>query len=310
MDGLSIGYVEPLLRPSTSDGLRSAVRLSEEAGIDHLGTCDHVSFHVGTGFDGLLAAGMVLAVSDRLESNTGVYLLPLRHPVLVARQVADLALLAPGRFTFGVGLGGEDPHEVAICGVDPKTRGRRMDDCMRLVQALLTGEPVDHDGEFFHLEGAQIGPAPSEPIPMVVGGRSDAALTRAGRLGDGWISVFVSAKRYAQAVDQMEQAAADAGRDVARWRNGINIWCGVGRDAEEGRAFVAPAMEAFYQVPYERFERYSPAGTAAELADHLIPYAEAGCSIFNLMMVGAGVEAEVEAVAEIRARILAAVGPS
>ena len=214
MDGLSIGYVEPLLRPATATGLRTAVRLSEAAGIDHLGVCDHVSFHVGAGFDGLLAAGTILAVAERLESNTGVYLLPLRHPVLVARQVADLALLAPGRFTFGVGLGGEDPHEVSICGVDPRTRGRRMDECMRVVRELLTGQPVDHDGEFFHLEGAQIGPAPSEPVPMVVGGRSDAALTRAGRLGDGWISVFVSAKRYAQAIAQMEQAADDAGRDV------------------------------------------------------------------------------------------------
>ena len=308
MDGLSIGYVEPLLRPATATALRRAVRLSEDAGIDHLAACDHVSFHVGAGFDGLLTAGTILAVSEHLETNTGVYLLPLRHPVLVARQVADLAVLAPGRFTFGVGLGGEDPHEVAICGVDPRTRGRRMDDCMRIVQELLTGQPVDHDGEFFHLEGAQIGPPPSAPVPMVVGGRSDAALTRAGRLGDGWISVFVSPSRYAQAVRQMEDAAAAADRTVPRWRNGINIWCGVGRDAAEARAFVAPAMETFYQVPYDRFERYAPAGTPAELADHLIPYAEAGCSIFNLMMVGAGVEAEVAAVAEIRERILAAVG--
>src|SRR5690606_3451281 len=107
-----------------------AVHLSEAAGIDHIGLCDHVSFHVGTGFDGLLSAGTVLALSERLQVNTGVYLLPLRHPVLVTRQLADLAQLAPGRLTFGVGLGGEDPHEVEMCGVDPRTRGRRMDECM------------------------------------------------------------------------------------------------------------------------------------------------------------------------------------
>ena len=304
--GLSVGYIEPLLRPSTAQSLRAAVRLSEEAGIDHLGVCDHVSFHVGAGFDGLLAAGQILAASDTLETNTGVYLLPLRHPVLVARQVADLAQFAPGRLTFGVGLGGEDPHEVLVCGIDPRTRGRRMDECMQIVQALLTGKPVDHESEFFVIDGAQIAPPPSEPIQMIVGGRSDAAVTRAGRLGDGWISVFVSPKRFGEAVRQMEQAAEDASREAPEWRNGLNVWCGIGRDRDEAVSYVGPAMETFYQLPYERFERYSPAGTAKELAEFLLPYVEAGCSIFNLMLVGSGVEAEVAAAAEIRERLLAA----
>jgi alkanesulfonate monooxygenase SsuD/methylene tetrahydromethanopterin reductase-like flavin-dependent oxidoreductase (luciferase family) len=225
--------------------------------------------------------------------------------VLVARQVADLALLAPGRLTFGVGLGGEDPHELLVCGVNPKTRGRRMDECMQIVQGLLTGKPVDHDSEFFQIEGAQIAPAPSEPIPMIVGGRSDAAIARAGRLGEGWISVFVSAKRYTTAIGQMHEAAEAADREVPTWRNGLNVWCGVGRDADEGRSFVGPAMETFYQLPFDRFERYSPVGTPAEIADFLVPYVEAGCSIFNLMMNGSGVEAEVAACAEIRERLLA-----
>jgi alkanesulfonate monooxygenase SsuD/methylene tetrahydromethanopterin reductase-like flavin-dependent oxidoreductase (luciferase family) len=305
MAELSVGYVEPLLRPTTAKGLRTAVRLAEDAGLDHLGLCDHVSFQVGYGFDGLLSAGTVLALSDQLHANTGVYLLPLRHPVLVARQLADLAQLAPGRLTFGVGLGGEDPHEVEMCGVDPRTRGRRMDECMRIVQQLLTGEVVDLDGEFFQLDGAHITPAPAERIPMLVGGRSDAAIARVGRLGDGWISVFTSASRYAEAVLQMEDAALAADRDPPAWRNGLNVWCGVGRDAAEARAYVAPAMEAFYQLPFDKFERYSPYGSPDEVAEQLVPYVEAGCTLFNLMLVGAGVEAEVEAAAAIRDRLRA-----
>jgi alkanesulfonate monooxygenase SsuD/methylene tetrahydromethanopterin reductase-like flavin-dependent oxidoreductase (luciferase family) len=106
----------------------------------------------------------------------------------------------------------------------------------------------------------------------------------------------------------MEEAADEAGRAAVPWRNGLNIWCGVGRDAEEARSFVAPAMETFYRLPYESFERYSPAGTPAELTEALLPYAEAGCRIFNLMMVGADVEAEVDGVAEIKARLTAALG--
>jgi alkanesulfonate monooxygenase SsuD/methylene tetrahydromethanopterin reductase-like flavin-dependent oxidoreductase (luciferase family) len=298
VDEAAVGYAP---RPRTDgDGLRQVARLSEEAGLDHVAFGDHVSFHVGAGSDGLLSAASLLALSERLAANTCVYLLPLRHPVLVARQLADIALLAPGRFTFGVGIGGEDPHELEVCGVDPKSRGRRMDDCMRIVRQLLGGEPVDHDSEFFRLERAQIAPAPTQPIPMVVGGRSDAAVSRAGRLGDGWIGVWVSAGRYAQAVAQMREAAAGSGRAEPRWRNGLNVWCGVGRDATEARSYVAPAMEAFYRLPYESFERWSPAGLPEQLAGFLIPYVEAGCSIFNLILNGASPEAEIEAAGEIR----------
>jgi alkanesulfonate monooxygenase SsuD/methylene tetrahydromethanopterin reductase-like flavin-dependent oxidoreductase (luciferase family) len=94
------------------------------------------------------------------------------------------------------------------------------------------GEPVDHAGEFFHLEAARIVPGPAPPIPMVVGGRSDAAIARAGRLGDGWFGIWVSASRYGQAIAQMQEAAAAAGRPAPAWRNALNVWCGVGRGAD------------------------------------------------------------------------------
>ncbi len=308
MGDIAVGYLPAGLGSEGAAHLREVVRLSEAAELDHLAVGDHVSFYAGIGFDGLVAAAGVLAASEQLHTNTGVYLLPLRHPVLVARQLADLAALAPGRLLFGVGIGGEDPHEVEVCGVDPKTRGRRMDECVRIVRDLLTGAPVDHDSEFFQLDGALIVPAPSEPIPMVVGGRSDAAISRAGRLGDGWFGIWVSASRYAQVVAQMDEAATGAGRVPPRWHNALNVWCGVGRTAEEARSHVAPAMQAFYQLPYERFEKWSPAGTPEQIADFLVPYAEAGCSTFNLILNGGGIEPEVEAAAEIRERLRAAVG--
>lgn len=298
-----VGYV-----PTDLGGrdVRQIARLAEAAELDHLGVGDHVSFHVGFGFDGLLWSSAALAASERLGANTCVYLLPLRHPVLVARQLADLALLAPGRFTFGVGIGGEDPHEVEVCGVDPRTRGRRMDECIRIVRGLLSGKPVDHESEFFHLDGALIVPAPAQPIPFVVGGRSDAALRRAGRHGDGWFALWVSADRFVQAVAQVEEVAAGEGRTDVAWQHALNVWCGVGPTAEDARSHVAPAMQAFYQLPYERFERWSPAGTPEQIADFLAPYAAAGCSTFNLILNGSSLEAEVDAAAEVRERLLSA----
>ena len=94
------------------------------AGIDHVFTADHVSFHTGRGMDGMIQAATLAASVPDLGVHIGVYLLALRHPVPVARQIAQIAESAPGRLHLGIGIGGEDRHEVEICGVDPKTRGR------------------------------------------------------------------------------------------------------------------------------------------------------------------------------------------
>lgn len=296
-----VAYLQTRLDSPTWSDRRRIIERAERGGLDGLGVGDHVSFYTGAGADGLVGAASILAASPRLMAVVGVYLLPLRHPVVVARQVADIAAMAPGRLVLGVGVGGEDPHEFESCGIDPKTRGRRMDECLDVLRGLLTGKPVHYEGEFFQLDQACIAPTPTEPVPILVGGRSDAAIRRAGRLGDGWYGIWVSATRYAQAVGQMHDVAGDARRSDVEWHNALNVWCGVGTNADAARACVAPAMEAFYQMPYERFEKWSPAGTPAHVAEFLAPYVEAGCHTFNVIACGASAEAEVDAVSEIRA---------
>src|SRR3954468_13954967 len=125
-----------------TERLRATLHRIADAEVDHLCVGDHVSFFVGAGSDGLISATSLLAAQDRLPVYVGLYLLPLRHPVPVARQLASIAQLAPGRLTLGVGVGGEDPHEIEICGVDPKTRGRRMDESLRIMRGLAEGAPV------------------------------------------------------------------------------------------------------------------------------------------------------------------------
>ncbi len=297
---MRIGYMGSGILDSDAATRRETVQRAEAAGFDHVGFGDHVSFFVGLGFDGLIGAAGLLSASDRLGLVIGVYLLPLRHPVLVARQVADLAVSAPGRLVLGVGIGGEDRHEVEICGVDPATRGRRMDECLQIVRGLLSGTPVDFDGEFFQLESALIAPAPTEPVPLVVGGRSDAAVERAGRYGDGYFGIWASARRYAEAVTRMEEVSASAGRSVDRWENCLNVWCGVGETAEEARRYLAPAMEAMYQIPFESFEKWSPYGRPEDIAEFLSPYADAGCAHVNLIIQGRSGDAQLEGAAAVR----------
>jgi alkanesulfonate monooxygenase SsuD/methylene tetrahydromethanopterin reductase-like flavin-dependent oxidoreductase (luciferase family) len=262
---------------------RAFLAQAAAAGIDHVCCGDHVSFVAGLGFDGLLQATALAMLHPTLPVHTGVYLLPLRHPVLVARQLADLAQLAPGRLVFGVGIGGEDRHEVAICGVDPATRGRRMDECLTIVRQLLTGKPVTFHGAFFDLDDAVISPVPAVPIPIVVGGRSDAAIKRAGRLGDGWLGIWNSPRRFAAAVEITQQEAAQVGRPDPPRRHAMQVWCGLADSKPAARACLAPAMEAFYHLPFESFERYCPYGTPDDVAAFLAPYAAAGCTEFNLI---------------------------
>jgi alkanesulfonate monooxygenase SsuD/methylene tetrahydromethanopterin reductase-like flavin-dependent oxidoreductase (luciferase family) len=267
-------------------------------GIDHVFVADHVSFHVGAGMDGLINAATLTALDPRLKVCVGVYLLALRHPVTVARQLATLEESAPGQLILGVGIGGEDRNEVALCGVDPRTRGRRTSECLEVLQGLLTGEPLDHQGEFFQFERGWIKPRPQAPIPMVIGGRADAALSRAARFGDGWLGIWSSPARYARVVAQVDREAAALGRPKPRL-HGLQIWAGIDDDRQHARARLARGMEDFYRIPFERFEKYSPYGTAGEVAEFLLPYRQAGCELFNIMPLAASEEAGIAAVAEI-----------
>ena len=208
-----VGMFPPLdLLEQDPETARAFLTRVAAAGIDHICCGDHVSFFAGMGFDGLVQAAALAMLHPALPVYTGVYLLPLRHPVLVARQLADIARIAPGRLIFGTGIGGEDRHEVAACGVDPASRGRRMDECLTVVRQLLTGKAVTFHGTFFDLDDVVIAPAPAGPIPIIVGGRSDAAVRRAGRLGDGWLGIWASPRRFAAAVELAADGAARAGR--------------------------------------------------------------------------------------------------
>lgn len=282
------------------DDERAGFRAREAAGFDHILWGDHVSFFTGAGRDGLIQATRILTATEWIGAYGGVYLLPLRHPVPVARQVVDIASFAPGRLTFGVGVGGEDRHEVEVCGVDPATRGRRTDESLEILRGLLTGEPIDHVGEHFSLARAQIQPACDPPVPLIVGGRSDAAVRRAGRFGDGWLGVWNSPERFTAVTEKCAIEAEAAGRDEVRWQHAMQVWCGVGDGPVEARAHVAGAMEDFYQTSFERFERYTPFGRPDEIAAFLVPYVAAGCTAFNLIPAHPDDSYAVDACAEVR----------
>jgi alkanesulfonate monooxygenase SsuD/methylene tetrahydromethanopterin reductase-like flavin-dependent oxidoreductase (luciferase family) len=275
-------------------------------GLDHVFVADHISFFTGLGMDGLIQAATIGALEPNLGIHIGVYLLALRHPLPVARQIASLCESAPGRLVFGVGVGGEDRHEIEICGVDPKTRGRRTNETLIALRGLLSGEPTSHRCDFFDFEDALIRPAPEPAVPFVVGGRSDAAIRRAALYADGWLGVWCSPKRFASVVDEVSRIDAEDGagtKSAEDWMHGLQVWVGLDEDRLVARERLASRMETMYQTPFARFERYSPFGGPAEIAEALGPYVEAGCRHFNIMPVAASTEASIEGVAEIAERL-------
>jgi alkanesulfonate monooxygenase SsuD/methylene tetrahydromethanopterin reductase-like flavin-dependent oxidoreductase (luciferase family) len=286
------------------DGIaRAAVR----AGVDHLAVGDHVSFSNGGGSDGLVQATALLASHPTVPVQTAVYLLALRHPATVARQLATVSQIAPGRLTFGVGVGGDDARELRLCGVDPRTRGARTTEALELLKRFMTGEEVTFAGRFFAADGNAIRPAPQPVIPILVGGRSDAALVRAGRLGDGWIGVWVSARRYREAQEIVQRAADAAGRASPAWRHTLQLWAGFDVTRERAVARIRPVMEGAYALPFERFERYTPCGRPEDVAAALEPYLEAGCRRFNFVAEADGLDAAIEGVAAVKTLLTGAV---
>jgi alkanesulfonate monooxygenase SsuD/methylene tetrahydromethanopterin reductase-like flavin-dependent oxidoreductase (luciferase family) len=302
--GVAVGTIPPAdLTGGDPERVAGILAVMAESGIDHAVVGDHVSFFGGIGFDGLVHATALAMLHPTLPVQTAVYLLPLRHPVPVARQVATIEGLAPGRLRLGVGLGGEDPHELEVCGVDPRTRGARMEECLTVLRALLAGDTVTFAGRHVQVTDARI--VPAAPVPVVVGGRSEAAIRRGGRHADGWLGIWITPERYARSVATFAEETESAGRPAMAWRHGLSVWCGFDDDRPAARRRVATAMEGIYQLPFERFERWSPYGTPAEVAEQLAPFVDVGCTAFHLLPRGPSPEATVAAVAEVK-RLLAA----
>lgn len=279
---------------------RSILAHVADAGLDHVTVGDHLSFHGGAGFDGLVSATSVLSTDDNLEVLVGIYLAGLRHPVATARQLSTISQLAPGRLVLGVGAGGEDRSEISNAGVDPSTRGRRLDETLGLLHRLATGDSVDHEGEFFTLAGARIRPAPEPRIPLIIGGSGDAAIRRTAKYGDGWLGLFCSARRYRDTVQQI-LAATDR---RPTWF-GLSMWCGFGPNNDQAGELLGRRLESLYNLPAAKFQHVTAAGAPEQVAERLAPYLEAGARHITIVPVAESPHEAIEAVAEVRRLLLA-----
>jgi len=164
--------------------------------------------------DPLVGMPAVGAATERIGLYTNVLKTPLREPLLVAKSLGSIAALFPGRVGLGVGLSWI-PEEFAWLGQDMKTRGRRLDEQIEVIRAVLAGGFVEYHGRHYDFDRLRMEPAPAagERVPIYVGGHSDAAMRRAAALGDGWIGAQAAEPEMAELVARLRGALAEAGRD-------------------------------------------------------------------------------------------------
>jgi probable F420-dependent oxidoreductase len=197
----------------------AAVDELERAGIDSLWLPEMV---YGPLVDPFIGMAHALSRTARLKVGTGVSVLPGRHPVLVAKQLASLAGLAPGRVLPVFGLRPARRGERALFPV-PGPRDEVFDESLQLLRLLLTQDAVSFSGRFFTVEGASVGPLPAKPLDIWLGGSAPGALRRVGRLGDGWLASFITPAEAAAGRAAIKEAAAAAGREVEEDHYGISL---------------------------------------------------------------------------------------
>lgn len=152
------------------------------------------------------------AVTSTLRFSTSVVKLAIRQPLVVAKQLSSLAVVTNDRFVFGVGIS-PWPDDFEVCQIPWEKRGKRMDEMMDIIRGLMSGEYFGYEGEIFQIPRVKVTPAPSKPVPFLLGGHSKPALRRAALRGDGFIHAGGTADEFKALIDQIEAFRKEYGRD-------------------------------------------------------------------------------------------------
>jgi alkanesulfonate monooxygenase SsuD/methylene tetrahydromethanopterin reductase-like flavin-dependent oxidoreductase (luciferase family) len=267
---------------------RDWLAAAEQFPIESVWQGGHILPRTGTG-EAISRLALMTAWTERVRVGTAILLLPLYHPVIVAKQLADLDAHSGGRLSVGLGVGGEFPHEFDAVGVPVGERGARTNEAMQVMRALWQGEPVTHHGRFWDLDDVQLVPVtppngntgqPGGP-PFLVSGRKEPAMRRAARFGDGWMPYLMSPGAYARSVATITDEAEGIGRDLTNFEWAVFLYCSVRPDGDRARSDVRTFLGSAYgDKPDEMLDRIAPSGTPDEVAAKLQAYVDSGVRHF------------------------------
>jgi alkanesulfonate monooxygenase SsuD/methylene tetrahydromethanopterin reductase-like flavin-dependent oxidoreductase (luciferase family) len=286
---IRIGVTLPTFDPLGIGGpprFVEVAKAAEQAGLDGVWVGDHLRMPA-PGYDSTLALAAVAACTGRVTLGFAVMLLGLRHPAWAAKQLTTLDALAPGRVRLGVGVGGEFPDEFEALGLSSKQRGRLLDEALAQLPSWLDGSSTP-----------ALAPTISAPPPIYVGGRGEPALVRAARVGDWWMPIWLTPDKLRERMVQLGELAEQAGRPTPRLALALSVHV----DADEGlaRQRASECTTGMYGVEFERFERYTPFGSAERVAAGIAAYAEVGVEEFIITPLSGDPLAQIERIAAVR----------
>ncbi len=278
---IAIGYMPGAFGQGgeNPDYLRQLVEVGDKHNYDSIWLSDRI---VSDKFslEPMIALAMVAAYSQRMKFGTSVLAMPLRNPVILAKQIATLDFLSQGRFFPAVGLGQEDPEEYEACGVSKEGRVTRTEEGIRLMRRLWEEDSVTHEGEYYTCHDVSITPKPFfKPSPPVwIGGRSPAAARRVGRVGDGWLVSSATAQEVKEGREIIFETAKEYNREIEDDHTGVLIGYYISPKVEETVAKTYNYVTRHRPDAY--FTEYSALGPAEAIAETIQRYVEAGASKF------------------------------
>ena len=247
-------------------GAKEEAQRAEALGYDYLLTGEHVMFHTPTA-NNMVSLAAAAGATERIRLMSGIVLVPLYPAALLAKQVAVLDVVSNGRFSLGIGVGGEFPKEFDAVGVPVKERGARTDEALEVIHRLLTEKDVHFDGRFTQLDGVSISPrGVQEPrVPFWVAGRKDVAMRRAARHGDGWLPYMYTPEMLAASMEKIAGFTGEAGRPAGSVKGGLFIFTCVHEDRETALDLANQQLSKQYNQDFSALvEKYTLAGSPAD----------------------------------------------
>ena len=260
--------------------------------VDHFESLDIDSLWVS---ERLVSAGLILEpitflsyVAGRLprmKLGTSTLVLPARHPVVLAKELATLDFLSRGRLFPAFGLGGDDSKDLQAVGINKRERAARADEAIVLMRRLWAEETVNFEGKFFSVRDVTIMPRPWQKNgpPIWIGGRSQAAMRRTGRLGDGWLVSSASPAEVGAGIETIRAHAAEAGREVPEDHYGVLIPFSFAASAAEAIELAGGSIRPRADLPVTEFTAF---GTPDQVREKIQAYIAAGATKFIMRPCG------------------------
>ena len=263
-------------------------REAERLGFDSIWTGEHIVFHRPI-LDALPVTAGLAAITERVDIGPAAIMVPLRHPTLLAKELASIDIMSGGRLIVTAGVGGDYPKEFEACGVPHRQRGKRTTEMIEIMRKYWTEDRFSYHGEIFQLENVWMEPKPVSPGgPRIwMAGRSDASFERAARLGDGYMPYMFTPEHCADSMRRIREASERLEQPL---RPGFTlsafIYVSMHEDADYARRLAVEDLGWRYNQPFDRIvDKYCVYGDTAQVLEGLHAFAEAGVTHFVLAPV-------------------------